>query len=869
MSLGFGFGDFLAVIQLANGVRRIFISAPEQFKNISDEVRSLSIVLQDVELIIAEQEPDLSEKADLEIIANGCRNVLEDLENTLSKYYELRTEPKGFGRGIKRAWKRLKWEPDDITEIRSRITSNITLLNAFSGRSTRVRVVKLLQYQEDRLQHAVLDWLTPIDYAPQHNTFSSQRLVGSGQWFLNSEEFKIWMKAEKQTLFCPGILGAGKTMIASAVVDEVINQFANDNTIGIAYIYCGSQQRDEPKVEDFLASLLKQFAEGRPSLPDSVKSLYDKHKDKRTRPSFDDMSATLHLVAAEYSRLVIVIDALDEFPAAGGHRVRLISQLFSLQSKCKAQIFATSRFIKEITTKFSQTDTKVIYASNEDVHLYLNAHMGQLPSFVQRNQRLQDMIKERISVAVGGMFLLARVYLDSLEDKLAVSAVQKALEEFPKQHQRPSDDQSSATREASTLLNGAYDQAIQRIKNQRPGFLDLAKRVMAWLTYARRPLTATELQHALAVEEGASEFDNDISSRLDENNLPQIEDMVSVCAGLVDVDDESGRIRLLHYTAQKYLRRVGKTWFPDAETEITRTCVTYLLFSAFESGLCSTDDEFENRLRINPFYDYAARNWGHHARTAFDRGASLDGIIVELLENDVKISSSVQAMMVFQRYSLFSQHIPTNMTGVHVAAYFGLLTPIKALHKNGADLESRDSYGRTPLSWAAQRDNVNIVEWLLENGADPNSKATATFMHGCTPLWFAAQNGHKSVVEVLLANKEIESDSKIVEGQTPLSRASRNGHESVVKLFLDNGANVNSIDDNCRTPLSLAAKNGHEAVVRTLLGASQVDVNAKDDAGETALGYAKKNGHVGIVQLLEDNSRDGGRVDTNSQDRHD
>jgi ankyrin repeat protein len=49
-----------------------------------------------------------------------------------------------------------------------------------------------------------------------------------------------------------------------------------------------------------------------------------------------------------------------------------------------------------------------------------------------------------------------------------------------------------------------------------------------------------ELQHALVVEIG--------ESTLDEDNLPQIEDMVLVCAGLVMVDDESHIIRLVHYT---------------------------------------------------------------------------------------------------------------------------------------------------------------------------------------------------------------------------------------------------------------------------------------------------------------------------------
>jgi hypothetical protein len=64
-----------------------------------------------------------------------------------------------------------------------------------------------------------------------------------------------------------------------------------------------------------------------------------------------------------------------------------------------------------------------------------------------------------------------------------------------------------------------------QIKDQE----ELAKQVLSWITCAKRPLTTTELQHALGVEVG--------ESKLDEENLPHVEDMVSICAGLVTTDN--------------------------------------------------------------------------------------------------------------------------------------------------------------------------------------------------------------------------------------------------------------------------------------------------------------------------------------------
>jgi hypothetical protein len=116
-------------------------------------------------------------------------------------------------------------------------------------------------------------------------------------------------------------------------------------------------------------------------------------------------------------------------------------------------------------------------------------------------------------------------------------------------------------------------------------------------------LTTLELQYALTIEIGDSD--------LDKENLPQLKDIVSVCAGLVTIDKESGIIRLVHYTTQEYFEQTQEQWFPDTQTTTTTICVTYLAFSEFESGICYNDEEFEQRLQLNPLYDYAAHYWGH------------------------------------------------------------------------------------------------------------------------------------------------------------------------------------------------------------------------------------------------------------------
>jgi Cdc6-like AAA superfamily ATPase len=166
-----------------------------------------------------------------------------------------------------------------------------------------------VRYQEDQKQQMILAWLTPVDYTSRQNDFFKLRQAGTGQWLLDSAKFQSWVKTKNQTLFCPGIPGAGKTTLTSIVVYELAKRFRNDRDITVAYLYCNFNRQDEQKLEDLLASLLKQLAQSR---PENVESLYDQHKAERTRPSASEFSTVLQSVAATYSRVFIIVDALDE-----------------------------------------------------------------------------------------------------------------------------------------------------------------------------------------------------------------------------------------------------------------------------------------------------------------------------------------------------------------------------------------------------------------------------------------------------------------------------------------------------------------------------------------------------------------------------
>jgi hypothetical protein len=150
-----------------------------------------------------------------------------------------------------------------------------------------------------------------------------------------------------------------------------------------------------------LASLLKQLSEKRLSPPDSVRSLYDKHKEKGTRPSVEEVSGILQTVAGIYSRVIIIVDALDECQASDGCRITFLTEIFSLQTKTRANLFATSRFIPDITEKFKTSTIFEIRAHDKDVRQYLDSRISQSGQNLLETHR--EEIKTEITKAVDGM----------------------------------------------------------------------------------------------------------------------------------------------------------------------------------------------------------------------------------------------------------------------------------------------------------------------------------------------------------------------------------------------------------------------------------------------------------------------------------
>ncbi|GKU08442.1 hypothetical protein FLAG1_09784 [Fusarium langsethiae] len=690
----------------------------------------------------------------------------------------------------------------------------------------------------------ILDWLTPIDYGPQQSDYLSRRQAETGNCLLQSKEFLDWLAASKQTLFCPGMPGAGKTILTSIVVDFLYSKYGNDAEIGITYIYCNYHRQHEQRIGDLLPSMLKQLTQCRSSVPESVRGLYDQHKSKRTRPSVDQLLALLQSVVAMYSRVFIIIDALDECQSSDGCRTRFLSELFNLQTKYGANIFATSRHITEIVNCFKDSLSREIEirASPDDVARYIEGHIGQLPSCVQQNRQLQEEIATGISESVNGMFLLAQLYLGLLADKLTLNEIRSAIETFRNQGQGLGEDQKDQ------VLARAYEQTMERISGQMPGMKTLAIKVLSWITCTKRQLSTSELQHALAIKTGKLE--------LDPGDLTPIGDMVSVCAGLVTIDEESGIIRLVHHTAQQYfersqgpwflharaenatnpnpvctglvtveeldqtvrlihditreyLHRVQGSWSREANAMIATSCLTYLLFPAFNVDLFDLDAYIQggkSNEQPYPLLSYCMEYGALHASLVTPEPpcvtrffSSESNIAKNWLLSAAKNGGSQAestAEWLLERGACIDINDSEWKTPLHHAVLNGWKRCVQLLLQREASLD-QDSDNMTPFHYAVSNNNREVAQIFLDGGIPVDLTVRRRIIVGMF------QNG-RVTYRVQDSAQNPAPNGSAEKGLTSLHLATLMGCQNMTKFLLEQGANPNYASDHGQTPLHLA-----------------------------------------------------------------
>ncbi|KAE8155002.1 hypothetical protein BDV25DRAFT_170327 [Aspergillus avenaceus] len=676
----------------------------------------------------------------------------------------------------------------------------------------------MLNREKNHEHEEFVQWLTSTTYDTLHRDYLEKRVPGTGTWFLELSEFRTWLEEPSSILFCRGIPGAGKTIIATIAIDYLKRQHCENNRSAVAYIYFNYYQPERQNINSLLAS----FAQ-------PVLKMYQTCKEANMLPSSEDLTHALMETMEAFDKVFIILDALDEYDRANSAHGDFLIKIRDLQRKIHFRMIITSRPNVDIEAIFGSCLRCEIQADEEDIHTYLDSHIAQLRLFTHGSNspekaELIATIKTTIAKAVQGMFLLTQLYIGSLEDKTSVREMAAAVMDFSK-----SSDTYSSEDHKLHLLNQAYSKTMQKLENSEPGFRELAKKTLTWVTFAREPLNSKALRYALAVEIGDTKFDP--------RGLRDISLILGSCRGLVTWDEKSDVVRLVHYTAQEYFLS-NRSWFKDPHLMLAQVGMTYLSVESLSTVL-----KVECVTETWPLFQYVARHWGHHAR---ESQAGAHPCFLEFLR---KLDHYSDCHNIFEgktfRLRGKETYTPTARSGLHLAAMFGLEDVIMMMIDEAGDIDAKDIHGNTPFLLATMGGHVSIMQLLWNRGA----RIDTYNRRGHTPLCEAVIRKHKASIQFLL-------------DKDPFLIAAKEGFTTVVQELLYIIPNINFQNDKGRTALALAAKGGHIATINVLVShghAAIVDLifNHYADLIESiavvrALKSVASTEHIDVAQRLLD-----------------
>ena len=490
-------------------------------------------------------------------------------------------------------------------------------------------------------------------------------------------------------------------------------------------------------------------------------------------------------------------------------------------------------------------------------------------------------------------FYSASVILRQIKDQLHITGIQETL---------------TSTRE------GIDDEIVQNIlytiNLQSQAQAKLARRILALLTAAKEPMTAEAMCHALGMSDVLET--QQLPRELDKVLIPEVGGLVKCCEGLVAIDPVTRLVTLAQDDIAECMRRQRSAYLSGNINEtrarmdhfsyeemwmLAAVSLAYLTMSKFEEGPCHQVTALRERLDEYPFLEYAARHWGYHVRELrplpmshwhliennirilLRKAKNLEAVfqVRDLDADGVRLREAVQKGKEHNQV-LDATQIRSSISALQVLSSYGLTGIVQdLLPSKPATSFERDSVGTSAIHEAAQAGWDDIVEILIEAGANPLSKDR----NGKSPLYYAARNGCEEVISVLLGVNKMEGNDYelalaffeaieagrtnvvvcllgIVECKTVTKTSTtlisiRAGHLNIVETILGGGATFSSPDysPSDQIPLHLAVRHGRADMAKLLLDHG-ADIQTRDDKGRNAIFETLKAPNTDGLSLLID-----------------
>ncbi|CAI6094263.1 unnamed protein product [Clonostachys chloroleuca] len=725
--------------------------------------------------------------------------------------------------------------------------------------------------QSQREKTEMLAWYKTSDPERKHIYCQEIREQGTGSWIFANPEFRRWKNAREQLLWLHAIPGAGKTILASTIIDHMQNHVRSKvGNIGpsdrVVYFYFDFADTNKQTLASLLEAIVYQLLSKNPEPSELVMELHASLKSRgRNSANAEELLDVCFAEAAGNGKTFLIIDALDE--SQKGERGEFFQKCLHKLLANNFSILITSRKEPDIENYFEDFSPQVINLEaaevDEDVRKHVNSVIHSDSTLSAMPQEIQKEICDEIVAGAGGMFRWATCQLDRIKQCLSPAMIRAELQSMPE----------------------TLDETYERILGSVPDVhRELVQSALKWLAFSSRPLLLEELAEAVVLRPGHGDF-NPASSRL--FTAKAIVDLCGVLVAQTTIDphkenlqwlrkkgevDAHGRqnfydkmatvVSLSHYSVKEYLvsSRLQESAFSayyaseeEGNSFIARSCLFYL--TQFNQGKVASDLNFERW----PLLQYAAVEWITH----WDKAGTMrtDAILRQVYEklfrpegvgayvNWLNIYSpdlDFEDRFGYRHFDPIKQSADLFPQPLYWAALLGDPLLMGPLISRGADIHARGGYFGSALGVAVFRGHIEVVENLLHAGASPNTECNRFG----SVLQIAAVGGSKYMVERLLrAGADVNGPGGQKWGSA-LIAAAANQHHDIVSLLIDNGADLNGGVQQTGSALYGAAVAGDVKLARVLLAAG-ADVNGSPSIHDPSPLYgATKAGSLPLVKLL-------------------
>jgi hypothetical protein len=240
---------------------------------------------------------------------------------------------------------------EQIEKIKNNISFTLQRANTELGLDTNTKVTQLQSTAARlELQH-VVNWISPLDFRTMQQSEQKCALKNTGQWFFDKMEFLGWVNRRAPSLWCYGIPGAGKTMLASAAFDKIANILPDDDPLRVI-VFFDANDESTHTVEAVLSSLLRQMVEHRQVVSPKLRELYDgcSTSGKAGRLSLGSLKTALQTELEHIKYAYVILDGLDEVPSEQA-RLGILNEVKALNSQLQLMVF--SRPLMDVQAWFS------------------------------------------------------------------------------------------------------------------------------------------------------------------------------------------------------------------------------------------------------------------------------------------------------------------------------------------------------------------------------------------------------------------------------------------------------------------------------------------------------------------------------------